>query len=100
MIRRLPRGIVRAVSGIVEDVGAEPYHTIVSESAEVIGAGIASERVRRRLIVAVQLNVANHREWPFERLQRRYELPCSLSYFKKQKYKYIMEVADRCGFIG
>ena len=66
MIRRLPRGIVRAVSGIVEDVGAEPYRTIVSESAEVIGAGIASERVRRRLIVAVQLNVANHREWPFE----------------------------------
>lgn len=100
MIRRLPRGIYRAVSGIVEGVDAEPYRTAVSESTEVIASDVASERVRLRMIAAVQLSVISSREWPFERLQRRYDLPCSISYFKKQKYLYVREIAVRIGMIA
>lgn len=96
---RLPRGVIRAVSGIVEDVRSEPYCTIVSESTEVISPDVQSERVRLQIIIAVQLSVSNNREWSFDRLQRRYNLPCSISYFKKQKYRYIREIAKRCGFM-
>lgn len=96
---RLSPGIVRAVAGILEAASAEPYVSWCSESTEVICPDVQSEKVRARIIAAVQLNIVNRREWPFERLQRRFGLPCSLSYFKKQKYRYIAEVARRCGLI-
>lgn len=99
MMRRLPRGIIRAVAGIVESAGTEPFRSAVSEASEVIGADISSEQVRLHMIKAVQLNLINRREWPFERLQQRYGLPCEISYFKRQKYNYITEVAARCGLI-
>ena len=97
--KRIPPGVMRAVAGILEAVETEPYGTIISEATEVIGPDVQSEKVRARLIIAVRLNIVNRREWPFDRLQRRYSLPCSHSFFKTQKYRYISEIARRCGML-
>lgn len=97
---RLPDGIVRAVSGLVEAASTEPYRTYIAEASEVVGRRIDDQSVRADLISAIMLNVINRKEYPFEMLARHYGLPVSHGYFKREKYLYVYRVAELCGFVG
>ena len=99
----LPSGIVKACSGIVESVTAEPYISHIENAGRVVGSNYAlDEKVqkeRERLVEAIKLNLINRHEYPFECLARKYCLPVSHSTFKREKMKYCYELARLCGLI-
>lgn len=100
---KLPQGIVKACAGIVEGARTEPYLSYVSSAENVIGESYAddekSQNRRRLLIKAVKLNLVNRHENPYELLARKYDLPLSLSSFKREKQKFCFELAVLCGFV-
>ena len=99
----LPGGIVKACAGIVEGVTAEPYRTHIANAGRVVGENYAltesGQKERERLTEAIKLNLINRREYPFEYLARRYNLPVSLATFKREKMKYCYTLAVLCGFV-
>ena len=91
----LPHGIVKACAGVVESVTEEPFRTYVTAAGRVVGVNYAldeaAQRERENLIEAIKYNLVNRYEYPYELLVRRYNLPVSLSTFKREKKKYCYE---------
>ena len=90
-------------AGVVESVTEEPFRTYVTAAGRVVGVNYAldeaAQRERENLIEAIKYNLVNRYEYPYELLVRRYNLPVSLSTFKREKKKYCYELARLCGFI-
>ncbi len=98
--RTLPRGVVRACSGVLESVDAEPYATYARAAEDAISCVRGgSERQRAMLADAIRLNLINRKEYPYEVLARRFGLPVSCSTFKREKMRYLRRFAELCGFI-
>jgi hypothetical protein len=56
------------------------------------------EKERKKLAEAIKLNLINQKEYPFEMLQRKYQLPCSRKVFRKEARLYVNVLSGLCGF--
>lgn len=97
----MERGIIKAVSGILESCHTEPYITYAALAEDAIWQGFEmnekAQKTRQSLIEATKLNIINRKEYPFFLLQRRLMLPTTESIFCREKMKYIEEFARLCG---
>ncbi len=104
----LSRSAVRYCAGIVEctygcpgTFAAELWSGIVARAERVVGSNYGddpkAQEERARLIEAVKQNLMNRWEHPYEQLARKYELPLSLSSFKREKRKFCYELAKLAG---
>ena len=91
------RGVLRACSGIIESVDSSPYseYMLLAESA--VGRDWAPA-ARAQLIEAIKLNLINRKEYSFDRLQRRYRLPCCQKTFSRECRLYVRILSGLCGF--
>ena len=57
-----------------------------------------AEDERKNLAEAIRLNLINQKEYPFEMLQRKYNLPCSRKVFRREARIYVNVLSGLCGF--
>ncbi len=67
------------------------------KAAEAAGEGIQNERVVRGLVRAIEANLVNQKEHPFEEVARRYELPVGSTFFKARKRRYAEQLLKELG---
>lgn len=91
------RGVARACGGLIESVRTKPYTDYMMLAAMCVGKDW-DERQRGNLISAIQLNLINSKEYPFELLQRKYNLPCGRKEFRAESRKYVQILSGLCGF--
>ena len=91
------RGVLRACGGIVESVTCSPYseYMLLAESCL---ARDWDEKERARLVQAIKLNLINRKEYPFELLQRKFDLPCCQKTFRRESRRYVRILSGLCGF--
>jgi hypothetical protein len=95
---RIPsRGVTRACGGLLESVKTYPYTEYMEMAALTVGKDW-EEEARQNLAEAIRLNLINQKEYPFEMLQRRYQLPCSRKVFRKEARIYVNVLSGLCGF--
>lgn len=94
----LPVGVVRICAGIVE---AETelsffYRQAIIQAEQAVGSGYAAEAEleRKNLVVAIKLSLVNQKEWSYERLRARFELPVGKNMFWKEKRKFCYMLAS------
>ncbi len=91
------RGVTRACGGLVESVKTSPYTEYMALAASMVGKDW-DEKQRANLAEAIRLNLINQKEYPFDLLQRKYQLPCSRKVFRKEARLYVNVLSDLCGF--
>ena len=95
---RIPsRGITRACGGLIESVRTYPYTEYMELAASVVGKDW-DEKQRKNLTEAIKLNLINSKEYPFDLLQRRYQLPCSRKTFRREARLFVKVLSGLCGF--
>ncbi len=91
--------ILRKFCGaILEYRKQQPYKRCVRAAAERMKIDGMAEGVRAKLIEAIILNVINFREYPFDRLQRKFELPIAQNEFTTYKNQFCALLAEEAGF--
>ncbi len=91
------RGVERACGGIIESVKTQPYTEYMELAASCVARGW-DEKHRKNLAEAIKLNLINQKEYPFELLQRKYELPCGRKTFRRESRRYVRILSGLCGF--
>ncbi|MBQ7847114.1 MAG: hypothetical protein IJX08_00235 [Clostridia bacterium] len=91
------RGVTRACAGLLESVRTYPYTAYMELAASVVGKEWDEEE-RQKLTEAIKLNLINQKEYPFEMLQRKYQLPCSRKVFRREARLYVNVLSGLCGF--
>ena len=91
------RGVLRACCGIVESVNCSPYAEYMELAASCL-ARDWDEKEREKLIEAIRLNLINQKKYPFDVLQRKYNLPCCQSTFRRERMRYVRILSGLCGF--
>ncbi|MBP3321825.1 MAG: hypothetical protein J6M12_05690 [Clostridia bacterium] len=91
------RGVTRACGGLVESVKTSPYTEYMALAASMVGKDW-DEKQRQNLAEAIRLNLINQKEYPFELLQRKYQLPCSRKVFRGESRLYVNVLSQLCGF--
>ena len=95
---RIPsRGVTRACGGLVESVKTYPYTAYMEIAAGMVGKDWDAKE-REKLAEAIKLNLINQKEYPFEMLQRKYQLPCSRKIFRRESRLYVKVLSGLCGF--
>lgn len=92
-------GSLIAVVSRSSEPDAEPLGLCLYQAESVIGIGY-SPRQRANLIKAVKLNLSNRKQYSFEFLQRRFQLPLSINTFAKEKRAYVARVCEQLPLIG
>lgn len=67
----------------MESVKTSPYTEYMAIAASMVGKDW-DEKQRRNLAEAIRLNLINQKEYPFDLLQRKYQLPCSRNGFSQR----------------
>lgn len=102
-IDHLKPGIVRACGGLIEACNTEPYITAIANAGRVVGQsyGLSDEAQQRReeLVKAIKLNLINRKEYPFDLLQRKFDLPISNKTFGIEKIKFCQAMAKELNLI-
>lgn len=89
---------VRFVAGVVEcGGGISPFREAIAEADDQVGEKIQCEQVRQRLILSIHLNLINRKQYPFDLLQRKFDLPISISTFEREKFKFCYNIASVLG---
>ena len=96
--KKMPsHGVTRACGGVLESVRTLPYTQYVAMVDALVGENW-EESQRKNLISAIKLNLINQKEYPFDLLQRKYQLPCTRKIFRKESREYVRLLAGLCGF--
>ena len=90
----------RFCGAILEYRAQQPYKRYVRSAAERMRFGGMADKIRSKLTEAIILNLVNFREYPFDRLQRKFDLPISQNEFTLYKNQFCELLAQEVGFLS
>lgn len=94
------RMIRRFCGAILECREKEPYKSYIKKALEWTGQEIDNDQQREALSEAIVLNVLNYKEYPFEFVQRKYNIVIGHKEFSRQKKIFCRHLAIECGLLG
>lgn len=80
------------------------YKTHIETAMNQIGVGLydknpKAQASREHLAEAIKLNLINRKQYPYETLQRTYNLPVSLRDFRRERMAFCRRVAELTGLV-
>lgn len=97
------RALYRLVSGLLTYSVTPSVRTAIDEAIGEIGQARytdAADKARRKLAEAIQLNLIDRHEYPYELLVRRYGLCESAAQFRDERVQFCRRVVELCGLGG
>lgn len=100
----LPAGVRRACEGLIAAEGqlSPAYRAAIRRAEAQVGAGFApaAQAARGELVQAIKLNLCSSRDWPYERLCRRYVLALGRPAFRAEKERFCRALVWETGLLS
>jgi len=94
------KALRRYCGAVLEYRHLPPYKSHVKKACEDMKDGSVSDEQHDTIMKAIILNTLNRKDYPYNTLQRQYDLPMTRYEFTAKKNEFCAALAKRCGFPG
>lgn len=92
------KALRRYCGAVLEYRHLPPYKSHVKKACEDMKDGSVSDEQHDTIMKAIILNTLNRKDYPYNTLQRQYDLPMTRYEFTAKKNEFCVALAKRCGF--
>lgn len=92
-------------AAVIVCADTEEYKSLLEAASKRVGITLyandneKAEANRKMLVEAIQLNLLDRRQYSYEVVQRKYNLPVSLREFRRERIEFCKDIAKQTGMI-